>query len=323
MSMPAAGPADGAAGGAALRRFIVLGFPRSGTTLLSQLLDAHPQVSCPPETNLFSAAGRFLEEQTMVEGPPIGVLAGLNFLGVEADEVHAALRAMLFPLHARVAGGKPVWVEKTATDIFHAERLEPLLTGHARFIALLRNPLDVIASNRDLADVMGAQLPELFALTREVNGFWDGMAHAWIDRIQALLALIERQGAACHVMRYEDLLATPEAELSRLFAFMGLEAEVPALIERAFQAERRIGLGDFNVHATRGIAPPRKDGWRKRIPPGAVARIVPQLAPWMERLGYAMPKVRPAPAREDAVRQFVMAATMKRAVQLSGEKDEA
>ncbi|MFN3287835.1 MAG: sulfotransferase [Sphingomonadaceae bacterium] len=39
--------------GAAPRRgFAIFGFPRSGTTLLSRLLDAHPQVSSPPETYL-------------------------------------------------------------------------------------------------------------------------------------------------------------------------------------------------------------------------------------------------------------------------------
>ncbi|MCA9663328.1 MAG: sulfotransferase, partial [Myxococcales bacterium] len=29
---------------------IVLGAPRSGTTLLRRLLDAHPNIACPPET---------------------------------------------------------------------------------------------------------------------------------------------------------------------------------------------------------------------------------------------------------------------------------
>ena len=46
---------------------VLLGFPRSGTTLLSRLLDAHPEISCPPETHLLSAASRFLSEQTEVE----------------------------------------------------------------------------------------------------------------------------------------------------------------------------------------------------------------------------------------------------------------
>src|SRR5262245_115225 len=127
---------------AASRRFLILGFPRSGTTLLSQLLDAHPDISCPPETNLFSAAGRFLAEQTAVEGPPIGVLTGLGFVDIPPEDVFEPLRRMLFGFHERIAGDAPMWVEKTATDIFHIEELEPLLVGHARFIVLVRHPLD-------------------------------------------------------------------------------------------------------------------------------------------------------------------------------------
>ena len=38
---------------------VVLGVPRSGTTLLRRLLQAHPHIACPPETNLLSAASRF------------------------------------------------------------------------------------------------------------------------------------------------------------------------------------------------------------------------------------------------------------------------
>jgi protein-tyrosine sulfotransferase len=73
------------------RANLILGFPRSGTTLLARLLDAHPQVSCPPETYLFASAARFLHEQSRVEGPPIGVLAGLVFLGIPAEDVAVPL----------------------------------------------------------------------------------------------------------------------------------------------------------------------------------------------------------------------------------------
>ncbi len=306
----------------ALRRFLVLGFPRSGTTLLSQLLDAHPLISCPPETNLFSSAGRYLDEQTQVEGPPIGVLAGLGFLGLDPEAVYAPLRQMLFGLHTQISGGAPIWVEKTATDIFHIETLEPLLIGHARFIVLLRHPLDVIASNHDLAETMGAQLPELYEKTRGINGPWDGFAEAWLDRMHALQGLLARHPDACHLMHYEALLADPHQTLGALLTFMGIEADVPSLIETAFSEERRIGLGDFQVHGTKGIRPPRKDGWRKRIPHGAVARIVPRIAEMMESLGYEAPKVPKVPGREDAIRQFVMAASMKRSQQLRSEGEQ-
>ena len=61
---------------------VILGMPRSGTTLLRRLLDVHPAICCPPETNLLGAAARFLREETFAGGMAIGVLSGLSFAGI-------------------------------------------------------------------------------------------------------------------------------------------------------------------------------------------------------------------------------------------------
>jgi hypothetical protein len=294
------------------RGFLILGFPRSGTSLLARLLDGHPQISAPPETGLFSAAGRFLSEQSAVEGPPIGVLTGLAFAGLAAEEVMAPLREMIFAFHRRIADGKPIWCEKTGTDIFHIETLEPLVADHMRFICLIRHPLDVIASNLELMATMGAQLPELFALTRGINSPVEGLARAWLERNEALDAFVSRHEERCLVLRYEDLLERPAEEFGRLLAFMNLEGEAEAVIAAAFASPGRIGLGDFRIHETTGLRPPAKDGWRKRLPRAAPARVLPLLAPLMERHGYPVPKMPRLPSREEAVRQFTMAMAMKR-----------
>lgn len=294
------------------RRFLILGFPRSGTTLLARLLDAHPEVSCPPETYLFSAAARFLHEQTAVEGPPIGVLSGLAFLGIGAEEVMAPLRDMVFGMHERLAEGASVWVEKTGIDIFHLETLEPFLRGHARFILLVRNPLDVVASNMDLARTMGAELTDLFALAGGCNSPHEGIARAWVDRMRALDAFAERNAGACHRLRYEDLTTEPGPTLAGLFDFMGVPTDPAQVIAGAFARPPRFGLGDFRVNETTEIRPPNPNAWRKRLPPNAAARIIPLVAPLMEAHGYKVPKARKVPQREDAVRQFIMAASLKR-----------
>ena len=294
------------------RRFLILGFPRSGTTLLARLLDAHPEISAPPETHMFSAAGRFLAEQTNVEGPPIGVLSGLAFSGIAAGEVIDGLRDILFAFHARIARSKPVWVEKTGTDIFHLENLEQLVSGQMRFICMIRHPLDVIASNLDLAAAMGAQLPELFALTRGVNGPAEGIARAWADRTVALDAFRARHAQDCYSLRYEDLLSDPIGTLTHLLGFIGLDGEPEAMVSNAFSGEARIGLGDFRIDGTAGLTPPLKDGWRRRLPRTVVPRIVPVLESLMAQHGYVVPKLQRRPNREEAVRQFLMASQMKR-----------
>ena len=303
----------GDAGTEAGCRFVLLGFPRSGTTLLARLLDAHPEVSAPPETNLLTAAARFLSEQSMVEGPPIGVLTGLAFAGIPADEVHATVRGLVFGFHERIAGSKPVWVDKSAVDIFHLDTLEALLAGHARFICMTRHPLDVVASNLDLAAALRAQLTEVWAATRGINNPALGLARAVAERGDALDAFAARRGADAIAVSYEGLLVDPERVLGDLLGAMGLSSDPAAMIAGAFSDAARIGLGDFRIDGTASLGLPVRDGWRKRLPPGDVARIVPVLAPLMERHGYKVPKALPVPSREQAVRQYQFAATLKRA----------
>lgn len=300
-------------------RYVLLGFPRSGTTLLSRLLDAHPQISCPPETHLMTAAARFLSEQTAVEGPPIGVLSGVGFLGVEAEEVMAPLRQMIFGMHDRFAGDADLWVEKTGVDIFHLEALEPLLAGHVRFILLSRNPLDVVASNMDLIGAMGAPLTDLAAAMGGAAAPHDGIARAWADRMQAMQDFAARHPQDCHSLRFEDLTGDPATTLSSLLEFLGLPGDGAALVAAARTAEPRFGLGDFKVNETLSIRPPDANGWRKRLPRMAAARIIPILAPGMAALGYNVPKPARIPSREDAVRQYAMAAQMKRSAATEGQ----
>lgn len=293
-------------------RYVLLGFPRSGTTLLARLLNGHSDVSCPPETFAITAAGRFLAEQNRVEGPPIGVLSGLGMLGFDAEDIMTPLRDMTFGFLDKIAGDCPVWVEKTAANTFHIEALEPLLAGHVRFIYLVRNPLDVVASNIELADNMGAQLTDLQALTRGSDSPHEGILQAWIDRTTALDAFAARHAADCHTLRYEDLLDDPLTSLGAVMAFMGLSGDIQTQIDTAFAAPGPLGLGDFRIDETTGIRPAQKNGWRKRLPRAAAARMIPQVAALMETHGYAPPKAAKLPDRDTAIRQFLMAAELKR-----------
>src|SRR3972149_7016175 len=107
---------------------IVLGMPRSGTTLLRRLLNAHPNICCPPETNLLSAAARFLEEHRFSGGHSVGVANALAFSGYAEQEVDARLREFVFGFFREFSGreGKRRWAEKTAFDAFHLDEIEKL-----------------------------------------------------------------------------------------------------------------------------------------------------------------------------------------------------
>lgn len=293
-------------------RYVVLGFPRSGTTLLARILNAHNDISCPPETFSITAAARFLTEQNRVEGPPIGVLSGLGMLGFAAEDVMGPLREMVFGFQKKIAGDRKIWIDKTAANTFHIETLEPFLVGHVRYLYIVRNPLDVVASNMDLASNMGAQLSDLHALTRNFDILQEGLMNAWINRTTALDEFASRHSDDCFYLRYEELTDDAVVTLRKLNEFLGVESDAQAQIARAFSEPGPVGLGDFRIDQTTSIEPPAKNGWRKKLPRAVAARLIPQVAELMEKHGYDVPKATSLPDRETAIRQFLMAADFKR-----------
>lgn len=48
-----------------IRPVKVLGFPRSGTSLLQRLFATHPQLYCPPETYVFSGCARMIRDNIL------------------------------------------------------------------------------------------------------------------------------------------------------------------------------------------------------------------------------------------------------------------
>jgi hypothetical protein len=284
---------------------LVLGFPRSGTTLLSRLLDAHPSISCPPETCLTTACARFLHED-VTDGLPIGVLAGVAACGVAEGALLDPLRDLVWSVHRTIATGKPVMVEKSALDIFHLERLESLFAGRAKFILVRRNPLDVVASVRTLSDELGVFLDELRPWINGSQSELVAYAKAWVERNAALDAFAERHSQDCVDYRFEDLLASPKSVLQRITDLLGAEPFTETSISEALQRDMKIGLGDWKVYQHRTLDPSRAGRWRSQLSRKALASLVPILAQPMRAMGYEPPPVPPLPNRKTAVKIFQM-----------------
>ena len=303
---------------AASHRFVTFGFPRSGTTLLRRLLDAHPLISCPPETYLFASCGKFLEETPTVDGLSVGVLPGLAFSDIAEDEALDRLRSLAFGLEAAIAGEKRVWVEKTAVDIFYLEQLERLLVGHCRFICVVRNPFDVLVSVKDLCDGMDQFLPELLPFVRRHGSQFDAYAEAWADRMEALTDFIGRHPESCFVYRYEDLVANPVETLDRLLRFMDLDGGGDDMLAGAFELPAKVGLGDWRMYDMAAVEQNRVERWRDGMAESTARRIAPILTPMMHRHGYVRPKFRAPAGKADAARHYTLSKQLRQSMTRPG-----
>jgi len=266
---------------------VVLGSPRSGTTLMRRLLSGHPALHCPPETYLLTGAARFLKNDHFAGGLAAGAMPGLIFSGFEEDKVLERLREFVFGFFREIAGnaGKELWVEKTGVDAFHIEDIDRVCADRVRYVCIQRHGLDVACSMEELSAKMRAYLSELHHFVIQHQSPLIAFAHAWVDANERLLGLAERRPEQCVTLRYEDLLEDPPAQLGRVFDFLGLEADVEKVIESGMGGELGVGLGDWKTYADRtlrrksvGRADELDDDTRS-----ALARVV---NPMLARLGY-------------------------------------
>lgn len=273
---------------------VILGVPRSGTTLLRRLLQAHPNIACPPETNLLSAASRFLDEQRFAGGLSVGVVPGLHFSGVSEDVVLARFREFLFSFWRDIAAraDKGRWAEKTAVDVFHIDAIERLCGARCRYVALFRHPLDVVCSLKELSDKMERHLPEIYEYVQRHPSTYEALAEAWRDGNTRLLRFADAHPEWVVRVRYEDLTRDPVGELTRILGFLDEPTDVPQLLESLGRAEA-VGLGDWKTYARAEISA-ASVGRHRTLSPWTVEQLVPIVSDLMERLGYEPLRARKA-----------------------------
>ncbi len=281
---------------------VIVGPPRSGTTLLRRILDAHSAIACPPETYALSAAARYLHEERFAHGLRIGVLVGLGYAGLPEGDVLARLREMTFGMLADNARrqGKPRWAEKTAFDAFHIPAIRTLCEGHVRFVCLQRHGLDVACSIGDLTEKTGGYVQELHRYVQRYPQTLQAFAHAWVDVATDIADLADQDPQAISV-RYEDLVTDPEAVTRQVLQHVG-EPWEDGLVERALDNSEQVGFGDWKTYSRSAVDASSVDRWKK-LPQPALEPLGKICNPLLERLGYAQVTAE-AVDDEDARRRY-------------------
>jgi len=265
---------------------IILGMPRSGTTLLRRLFDAHSDVACPGETFLLKASARFIRAETIGHGVDYGALGGLQAAGFEEAEVLGRLRELCFGFMDDIAkrAGKPRWAIKTAVDSFYLEEVEKIYGEHAQFVCVLRHGLDVITSLKEFSDEMQTYVEELHNYVREESRPLDAFARAWADVSKNLVAFSGRHPQNTCQIRYEDLVAEPETTLREVFDFANLAWE-DGLLDRALNSKNVDGIGDWKSFQRASIDGNSVNRWQD-LPDSTVRRLAPIVDPVLKLCGY-------------------------------------
>ena len=265
---------------------IILGFPRSGTTLLRRILDTHPSISCPGETFLLRSAARFIRGEKVAANLDYGVLGGLSSLGIGSDELYSKLREFVsFFLEQHLKqGGKNRWAEKTAVDAFYIDEIESIFGNNAQFVCLVRHGLDVVSSCHDLTNSNEKIIDEFYPYIQQTRYLDSAYANAWVDSTNRLLSFIDKHPDNSCLIRYEDLLADPEFVMKELMQFLNEEWDQD-LIDKGPSTVGHIGIGDWKTYEKNGFDKSSVERWRS-MSSSVLKRTAPIVNPLLDLLGY-------------------------------------
>lgn len=251
---------------------MVVGFPRSGTTLLEQLLDAHPGLASFDEKPFMQQLARRLGDET-----GLGYPEGLS----RADAtLRDSLRMTYFQHVDRVRPdlGHRRPVDKNPLSMVLLPLAE-MLFPDSRAILALRHPCDVVLS----CWMQNFRSPA-FAVSFETLA---STARSY-DRAFSIFSSFEsRIGMPIHRLRYEDLTADLHGKARELFEFLDLDWQED-LLDFTERAKRRgfISTPSYSqvVQPVNRRAVGRWQAWR----PWFEGEVLDLLRPWIDRFGYAV-----------------------------------
>jgi tetratricopeptide (TPR) repeat protein len=207
-------------GWAAVDPIFIVGMPRSGTTLVEQILASHPDVEGTRELDELGVMAHFLSGGDFARYP--AELASLtpvqlSELGRDYVEATRAYRRL----------GRPRFTDKTPINFLHAGLIQ-LILPNARIVDVRRHPLACCLSIfKENFDNGWSGLNDLEGLGRAYAGYVDLMAH--FDEVQP---------GRAHRVIYEDLVADTETEVRQLLDHLGLPFD-PACL-RFFENPRAV-----------------------------------------------------------------------------------
>jgi Sulfotransferase family len=243
----------GIPGSASADPVFVLCNGRSGSTLLRFVLDAHPELACPPETNLPGLCAHLTTVWSLIEGAPLSAERNGEPPNIPDAAISGVRKVMDWMISSYLdRRGKTRFCDKNLGTAQVADLLARIYP-QAKFVCLYRHPMDLIASGLE-ANPWGLQgygFDPYIAATP--GNAVLALASYWADGTAAILRAEEKFADRAIRVRYEDLVASPEDVAAQLFSFLGVDL-VPGITETCFSGEReRFGPADYKIWSTSKI----------------------------------------------------------------------
>lgn len=247
----------------------LIGFLRSGTTLLEQILDSHPRLQALNEKPMAEVVEHAFI--AMTGGEP-------NALAELSDEQIAGLRQVYWRETARHCDRQAdtLLVDKQPFNIIRVPLLWRIFP-HARFVLTIRHPCDVVLGC--LMQKFGDNnVMSGFANLESIAELYSQVMNAWLEYAQRLPLCWQR-------IRYEDLVTNFEPETRSLLEFLGAGWS-DTVLEHTQHAQQRGIINTPSYHqVTQPIYQHAKYRWKRYEK--EFAPVIEVLQPFIEQFGYS------------------------------------
>lgn len=245
----------------------LVGFPRSGTTLLEKMLACHPDISTLEEVDhLSAAAGGLLADDSALH-------ALVNLSPARAGALREAYwRSVESSVGGSLSGR--ILVDKLPLHTIGLPLIARLFPD-AKILFGLRDPRDVVLSCFRRRFQINAAMFEFLTLEGAARYYAAVMTLA--QHYRALLPL------ELHEVRHESMVEDFEGEARRTLAFVGADWN-PAVHGFAERARAR-AVTPSDLQLTRGLNADGVGQWRRYALPLEPAMAI--IDPWVAYYGYA------------------------------------
>lgn len=244
----------------------LVGFPRSGTTLLDTFLGGHPEISVLEEKS--TVADMRIDLGTQAQN-------SIEALDKVDEAVLTKARATFLNAQKRF-GAKGLVIDKLPMNLVFAGEILRVFP-RAKFIFALRDPADSVLS----CFMQTFRLnPPMAALDSPLDAAKTyALAQQTWKNIQAECA------PAVVTVRYEHLLADKEAALKPVFDFLGIGWDESILDHQSSALERGHIPTPSRTQVVKPLYTSAKGRWKR------YAALMPEaleiLAPWQKEFGYS------------------------------------
>ena len=246
----------------------LVGFPRSGTTLMDTILRSHSKIEVLEEKPTVVAAKAAIRKNGYNE-------IHNNIFPIDILSEAKAAYIKEFRKYIKSSDTSSVYIDKLPLNLIEVPLINQLFPT-AKFILALRHPFDTILSCWMQDFEINAAMANMVDLDRIVDLYCVAMETFKICRYEYNLNV--------HTIRYEDLLEDLKGESSALLTFLDLTWETKMEDYRATALKR----GRINTPSYSQVSQPiyKEAKYRWVNYKEYLGKYSDQIAPWIQEFGY-------------------------------------